>query len=272
MASVGRNVVGLVPAAGKGTRISPLPCSKELFPIGLQPGPDGGEPVTKTVAEYLLEQFRAAGIQRTIIVLRQGKWDIPAYLGDGSRIGMDLAYMVIGDSSGPPGTIDRAHAFVADQTVAFGFPDILMTPGNVYAQLLERLAGTGADAVLGLFPAHDTRLMDMVRTAGDGRVTELALKPAATDLHYAWLCAVWTPAFTGFLHEFVASDLAAETRRRSGHQIDPRGDLPAGAVVQAAVSAGWHVNTVCFPTGTYIDIGTPGDLARAMHLHRPAPA
>jgi hypothetical protein len=29
-----QEVVGLVPAGGLGTRTSPLPCSKELYPIG----------------------------------------------------------------------------------------------------------------------------------------------------------------------------------------------------------------------------------------------
>jgi len=32
-----QNVVGLVPATGRATRITPLPCSKELYPIGLGP-------------------------------------------------------------------------------------------------------------------------------------------------------------------------------------------------------------------------------------------
>ncbi|MDP2322739.1 MAG: dTDP-glucose pyrophosphorylase [Gammaproteobacteria bacterium] len=266
--SLGGNVVGLVPAAGKGSRLGALPCSKELFPVGLHTGGKAAGPSLKVAAEFLLDQFRCAGIPRTYIVLRQGKWDIPAYFGDGSRVGMDLAYIVIADSSGPPASIDRAFGFVADQAVAFGFPDILCTPNDAYSQLLERQGRTGADAVLGLYPAHDTRLMDMVRTDPEGRVTELALKPATTDLRYAWLCAVWTPEFTRFLHDFVSSSAALEVQRLGARQIDPTGDLPAGAVVQAAVQQGLHVNTVQFPEGHYIDIGTPADLEKALRIFR----
>jgi glucose-1-phosphate thymidylyltransferase len=241
-----------------------------VFPVGLRTSRGATEPTVKVAAEFLLGQFRRAGIVRAYIVLRQGKWDIPTYFGDGSRVGIDLAYIVISDSSGPPATIDRAFAFVADRTVAFGFPDILCTPDDTYSQLLARQQNTGADAVLGLFPAHDTRLMDMVRIDPEGRVTELALKPTTTDLQYAWLCAVWTPAFTRFLHEFVSSSAALDAQRLGAHQIDPMGDLPAGAVVRAAVQQGLHVNTVKFPDGRYIDIGTPADLEKALHIfHSP---
>ena len=55
---------------------------------------------------------------------------------------------------------------------------------------------------------------------------------------------------------------------RRNIQIDPQGDLPVGAVIQAAIRKGLRVDGVTFPTGTYIDIGTPGDLAKALRMYR----
>ena len=57
MDSSGCQVVGLVPAAGSGKRIAPLPCSKELFPIGFQRSEGNSEPRAKVVSHYLLEKF-----------------------------------------------------------------------------------------------------------------------------------------------------------------------------------------------------------------------
>jgi dTDP-glucose pyrophosphorylase len=201
-------------------------------------------------------------------VLREGKWDIPAYFGDGAMFDMHMAYVVISDSWGPPDTLDRAYPFVQNKLIAFGFPDILFTPDDVFGQLLQRQQSTNADVVLGLYPAHDHRLMDMIRFDAEGRVTELVLKPGKTDLHYAWICAVWAPTFTQFLHDFVPSDKARQYQREGGYQIDPQGDMPVGAVMQAAIRQGIRVDGVLFPTGTYIDIGTPGDLARALQMFR----
>jgi dTDP-glucose pyrophosphorylase len=268
MDSSGYQVVGLLPAAGSGKRIAPLPCSKELFPIGFQRSEGKSEPRAKVISHYLLEKLRIAGITTTYIVLREGKWDIPAYFGDGAMLDMHLAYVVISDSCGPPDTLDRAYPFVQNKLVAFGFPDILFTPDDVFSQLLRKQRAGPADLVLGLFQAHDHRLMDMIRVDDSGRVTELVLKPLQTDLHYAWICAVWTPTFTEFLHEFVSSDDADHCRRQIEHKIDPQGDLPVGAVIQAAIRQGILVDGVTFPTGNYIDIGTPGDLEKALRMYR----
>ena len=268
MDSSGDKLVGLVPAAGRGKRIAPLPCSKELFPVAMQQDARTCEPRAKVASEYLLDKFRDAGIPLAFIILREGKWDIPAYFRDGKSVGLKLAYVVITDSCGPPDTLDRAYSFVSEKVVAFGFPDILFTPDDVFTQLLRKQRTGQADLVLGLFPAHDHRLMDMVRVDDSGRVTELVLKPLHTDLHYAWICAVWTPTFTEFLHEFVSSDDAHRCRGQIEHKIDPQGDLPVGAVIQAAIRQGIRVDGVLFPMGTYIDIGTPGDLARALRMFR----
>lgn len=268
MDSSERQVVGLVPAAGSGKRIAPLPCSKELFPIGFLRSEGNSEARAKVVSHYLLDKFKNAGITTAYIVLREGKWDIPAYFGDGAMLDMHLAYVVISDSCGPPDTLDRAYPFVQNKFIAFGFPDILFTPDDVFGQLLQRQLSTNADVMLGLYPAHDHRLMDMIRVDAGGRVTELVLKPAQTDLHYAWVCAVWAPTFTQFLHDFVLSDEARQYQREGGHRIDPQGDLPVGAVIQAAIRQGIRVDGVTFPAGTYIDIGTPGDLAKALRMYR----
>jgi glucose-1-phosphate thymidylyltransferase len=97
-----QEVVGLLPAAGQATRIALLPCSKELYPIGFRPV-DGGRSVRpKVVCHYLLEKMRLAGITKTYIVLREGKWDIPAYLGDGTIVDIHLAYLLIRQSPNVP--------------------------------------------------------------------------------------------------------------------------------------------------------------------------
>ena len=48
------------------------------------------------------------------------------------------------------------------------------------------------------------------------------------------------------------------------------GDLAVGVVLQAALKAGLLLQTVIFPHDTYIDIGTPEDLAKAVReFNRP---
>lgn len=215
-------------------------------------------PRVRVVSHYLLECLQKAGIRKGFIVIRQGKWDIPAYWEDGDMLGMNLAYLVIGGSNGPPDTIDRAYPFVKDKIVAFGFPDIILRPKDVFARLLDRLDCSRGDVVLALFPAHDAKAMDMIDIDAALRVRAIHLKPRTSRLQYAWLCAVWTPVFTAFLHQFLRGVKRGEKDGVVGNRrIDAQGDIPVGLVLKEAVKAKLKVEGVTFPSGRYIDIGTP---------------
>lgn len=257
-------VIGLIPAAGQSRRLQPLPCSKEVLPIGFHAHARTGHLAPKVVGHYLLEKFRAAGIRKTYIVIRDGKWDIPGYFRDGDLVDMGLAYVVISGSCGPPDTIDRAYPFVARNRIAFGFPDILFDPPDAYARLIKKQEETAADVVLGLHRIADPRSWDMVETGDDGRVRRIELKPAATKLTFGCHFAVWTPAFTEFLHRFLRSEQTnRDTARIRAAGSDAGGDLAAGIVLQAALAEGMVVHSVSFPDGSPHDIGSPENLRSA---------
>lgn len=264
-------VVGLVPAAGLAKRLQPFPCSKEVFPVGFAIDQSTGMPRPKVAAQYLLEKFSAAGITKAYLVIRDGKWDIPNYFRDGGFLDLSLAYLVIPGSLGPPDTIDRAYPFIEQKRVAFGFPDILFGPDNAYRQLINAQEHTGAEVVLGLHRIYNPRVWDMVDCKADGRVRGIVMKPVSTILTYGWCCAVWTPAFSAFLHRFLRAD---DTRRQLGKLSskanDPGGDLALGVVLQAALKEGLPMQSVIFPHDTCIDIGTPEDLVKAVRqFHLP---
>ncbi len=258
-------VVGLIPAAGQAKRLQPFPCSKELFPVGFTNDPQTGTPRPKVAAQYLLEKFRAAGITKTYLVIREGKWDIPNYFREGQGVDLSLAYLVIPGSLGPPDTLDRAYPFVAPNRVAFGFPDILFGPPDAYARLIQRQEQTGADVVLGLHRIEDPRVWDMVDAEENGRVRRIDMKPKATTLTFGWCCAVWTPVFSEFLHRFLRAEETLHTLRQlTDTGNDPGGDLAVGVVLQAALKAGLLMHSVTFPGERYLDIGTPENLAKAV--------
>lgn len=248
-----REIIGLIPAAGRASRISPLPCSKEIYPIGLRAvAGEGVRP--KVAAHYLLEKMRFAGIRKAYVILRSGKWDIPAYFGDGSIVDMHLAYLPLEASPGVPFTLDRAYPFIKHATVAFGFPDILFDGEDGFARLVSRCSASGADLMLGLFPANHPSKEDTVRFNEREEVEEIVLRPSASTLRYTWGIAVWTPSFTEFLHEYVAAQNA-----------EPAGaELSVGHAIKAAMEAGLRASALILDETPYLDIGTPEDLARAL--------
>jgi glucose-1-phosphate thymidylyltransferase len=254
----GREIVGLLPAGGQATRIAPLPCSKELYPVGFRLTGAEQELRPKVVCHYLLEKYRLAGATKTYVVLRPGKWDLPAYLGDGSMVDMNLAYLIVHLPFGAPYTLDQAYPFAQEALVVFGFPDIIFEPDDVFTQLLAKQAATQADIVLGLFLADQPHKMDMVALDEAGRVSQIVIKPPQTQLRYTWIIAVWTPAFSRFMHDYLR---ATQPEQKPG--FSPK-ELFVGDVIQAAIEAGLQVGHVFFPNGRYLDIGTPDNLVKAV--------
>jgi glucose-1-phosphate thymidylyltransferase len=202
-----------------------------------------------------------AGVRKAYFILRRGKWDIPAYFGDGSMLDMDLAYLMMRVPFGPPYTLDQAYPFVRNKTVAFGFPDILFDADDAFVKLLERQAATKADVVLGLFAVDQPWTMDMV-VVENGAVRSIVIKPASTDLKWGWIIAVWTPVFTEFLHGHLIN-VSQGTDAPENRVV--RTELTVGEVFQSALSSGLRMESVQFPKSSYLDIGRPENLIQAVY-------
>lgn len=245
------DVVGIVPAGGEGKRIAPLPCSKEIYPVGFSKVAGATEERPKAACQYLLEKMRLAGVSKAYIILRAGKWDIPSYLGDGKTLDMHLAYLMVDHSNGPPYTLNQAYPFVKDCGVAFGFPDILFRPDNVFVRLLTQQQQENADVLLGLFPAEQPTGVDMIDVDEKGQVKGIVAKPSRTHLLYTWAAAVWTPVFSKFLGEFVASH----------EKLAPNAPEPSvGDVIHSAVTHNLNIKALVVSDEPYLDIGTPQGL------------
>src|SRR5688572_352212 len=100
---------GIVPAAGRGTRIQPLAFSKELLPVGARMQGDTARPCA--VSEYLVQRMIAGGADKICFVISAGKSDIMEYYG--SEFGpATIAYVVQPRPVGLCDAIFRSHPVV----------------------------------------------------------------------------------------------------------------------------------------------------------------
>ncbi len=252
-------VVGLIPAAGQGSRLGRIPCSKEVFPL-VDPALADGKGMT-VMADGLLSAFSAAGIEQVYFVIRDGKWDIPAYFGDGSEHGLNIGYLMMGLPWGTPFTLDQAYPFIADRIVATGFPDMRFEPVDIFTPMLRRLGDSGADVVLAAMPQANRDKWDMVAFDDARRVLRIDIKRPDTDLEYCWFAAVWTPRFTRFMHDHLAALAAAGN-------LEAMAEIYVGNVVQAAMAADFDVRCEVFEDGVVADLGTVAELCRAHPARR----
>lgn len=249
-----KEVIGIIPAAGQGTRVAYLPCSKEVFPIGFRTVKSGHHVnwVPKAVGLYTMEQMIKTGAKRIFIVIGEGKWDIPKYFGDGSRFGVSIAYLLQEHLSGMPGALNLARPWLKNEVILFGMPDTIIEPSDAFAQALKVHEFTKADVTLGAFPTSTPERFGMVKFAADGRLIYTEDKPLQTNLEYMWGFACWERTFVNFMSDHL---------RKIGK---PQQEIVIGDIFQAGLDAGLRLQVVPFAQGRYIDIGVPNGLMSAV--------
>ena len=210
----------------------------------------------EVTSSFLINYYKKAGICNVYFVIREGKWDIPAYYRDGSDVDVNIGYLIMDKPYGAPFTIDQAYPFVKNSFVALGFPDILLQPENVFATLKDKIMQTGADIVLGIFPVENYKKWDLIEFNQLGKIASIQIKKNRPDLSYAWAIAVWSPAFTEFLHKQLIN-YAKEFENNND-----RNELYIGNIIQDAMRCDMNVDYVIFEGGKAIDTGTPEDLKK----------
>lgn len=241
--------IGIIPAAGLGTRLLPLAYPKELLPITYCDR--DGAIVPRPVLQASLDQMRLAGVTQCVLVVAEWKLELVRVFGDGAAVGVSIAYVVRGTPRGLSDAILAARPWLGDRDACLALPDTLLRPDDALARVRAEREMSGADLVLGVFPTDHPEQLGPVRVASAGRVAEVLDKPAITDLRNTWGIAIWSPKFT----ELLAREVAAA----------PEDAKPVlGAVFQRAIEAGMSVRAVTFDDGHFVDVGTSAGLAEAL--------
>lgn len=233
---------GIVPAAGRGSRIQPLAFSKELLPVGSRL--DNGVDRPCAVSEYLVERLILGGADKICFVISPGKSDILEYFGD-HYDNAQLAYVVQPRPSGLCDAVFRASTVAGDrEDVLVGLPDTVWFPKAALAALPD------VDLSFLLFPVEHPEFFDAVVLDGD-RVCEIQVKQPNARSNWIW--GAFRMSATGF------RDLQLLWKQR-GCQ-----DEYFGTLVNAYLAAGGR--GIGIKAGeSYVDVGTLNGYRAAMAL------
>ena len=234
---------GIVPAAGRGSRIQPLAFSKELLPVGSRM--DGGRERPCAVSEYLIERMILGGADKICFVISPGKSDIMEYFG-GGYYATPLAYVVQPHPSGLCDAIFRAMPLIAaEEQVMIGLPDTVWFPEPALSEL--------PDGILSflLFPVAQPEFFDAVVLDADGSVRQIQVKQQNAASNWIW------GAFK--MPSRVLADLHGLWLSRNCQ------DEYMGTLVNAYLAAGG--SAVGVKAGrAYVDVGTLHGYRAAMSL------
>jgi glucose-1-phosphate thymidylyltransferase len=234
---------GIILAGGAGTRLHPLTlgASKQLMPV-----------YDKPMVYYPLSTLMLSGIRDVLLI--STPHDLPrfsAVLGDGSHLGLCLAYA---EQPKPEGL---AQAFIIGRSFVGDSPSALILGDNIFyggglRPALEEAGARKVGATVFAYYVSDPERYGVVRFDSTGRAQEIEEKPHEPKSRYA---------ITGlYFYDNDVLDIAADLKPSQ------RGELEITDVNNAYLRAGLlHVTTLGRGIA-WLDTGTPEALLQAANF------
>ncbi len=246
--------VGVLPAAGIASRLSPCRYLKELLPVAYLIDDQSSTTTPVPVINLSLRALKAAAVQRCVVTISDRKPELMRYLGDGSEFGLEIAYVQQTAPTGLAVAVDLAYPWARHCFSCLLLPDTIVHPPFAMSKLCQIMRTEQPDLVLGIFPTSVPEQLGPVAFDSDGHVYEVLEKPASTELRNTWSMAVWSPDFSELLHESLLNA--------------PGGGRSVGEIFNLAVQRGMTVRAEWFPDGSFVDVGTVKGLSKMVELSK----
>ncbi|WP_164984960.1 sugar phosphate nucleotidyltransferase [Ammoniphilus sp. CFH 90114] len=249
-------LIGIIPAAGLGSRLQPLPFSKELYPAGFQTV--NGNLRVSPISLHLIKSLQQAKVNHVFFVINPQKTDIPRYYLNGKELGMNFSYLYQPKQKGMVDALAQVTSWIwgdDDTLLLFGMPDTYFQPPSLFEKMIEVMKNNqDLHVVLGVFPTSSWWKLGMVRFKeqenGIGHVLDIHDKPKVKPkTKFAWGTAVWRLSFQQYL-------------TRCQDEYKGENELVLGDVFMRAKTDGMKIG--CVVGKEYEDLGTLEDLMKFM--------
>lgn len=226
--------------AGKGTRLEPLTSSrpKHLLPVAGAP-----------LIEHTLRGLKGAGVREVLIVVHHLGEQIKLALGDGARLGLDIAYTEQGGILGTGHALLKGKPFARGERFLAVYGDLAVDP-SVIRDLVKAHSPNRFATMLGVDGA-DTREFGSLEIDGSTLI-KISEKPRRGGLG----------VINGGI--YIMDDRVFAYVEGTGKSA--RGEIELTDSMNAAVSDGQRVGVFKAARDRWVDVGRPWNVLEANEL------
>jgi glucose-1-phosphate thymidylyltransferase len=232
---------GVLLSGGEGTRLRPITHTgpKQLVPVANKP-----------VLQYAIEDLKEAGITEIGVILgNKGREAVQEFLGDGSRFGVDVTYIVQGRPLGLAHAVGCARDFVGNENFVVYLGDNILKQGII--NLVRSFENGEFSAGIALQEVENPTQFGVASLDRKGNVQYLVEKP---DEPPSDLALIGIYVFTPEVFEII-------------NDLEPswRGELEITDAIQGLIDRGRTIDSHVVD-GWWKDTGKPQDILDANHL------
>jgi len=234
---------GILLAGGTGTRLFPATrvVSKQLLPV-----------YDKPMVYYPLSTLMLAGVRNVLLISTpQDAGSYERLLGDGSQLGLSIAYTVQPEPGGLAQAFLLGREFIGGDSVAMILGDNVFY-GHGFPRMLVEAAAEPAGATIFAYVVRDPQRYGVIELDADGRPRSIEEKPAVPKSSYA---------VTGlYFYDNEVVDIASRLRPSA------RGELEITDVNRAYLERGRLKVRILGRGFAWLDTGTHESLLQAANF------